>query len=45
MPTLFRETRDNTRAAGIALTLEHEPEISRCEREWKAKTPWLFPDL
>ena len=29
----------------IAITLEHEPEIARYEREWKAKTPWLFPDL
>jgi len=29
----------------IALTLEHEPDIDRYEREWKAKTPWLFPDI
>lgn len=29
----------------IALTLRHEPDIARYEREWKKKTPWLFPDL
>ncbi len=29
----------------IALTLEHEPDIARYEREWKTKTPWLFPDI
>jgi 3-isopropylmalate/(R)-2-methylmalate dehydratase small subunit len=29
----------------IALALEHEPEISRYERDWKTKTPWLFLDI
>lgn len=29
----------------IALTLGHETDIARYEREGKAKTPWLFPDL
>lgn len=29
----------------IALTIEHEADISRYEREWKTKTPWLFLDL
>lgn len=29
----------------IALTLEHEADIARYEQEWKAKTPWLFPDI
>jgi 3-isopropylmalate/(R)-2-methylmalate dehydratase small subunit len=29
----------------IALTLEREPDIARYEREWKAKTPWLYPDI
>jgi 3-isopropylmalate/(R)-2-methylmalate dehydratase small subunit len=29
----------------IAMTLEHEADIGRYEREWKAKTPWLFPDI
>lgn len=29
----------------IALTIGHEEAIARYEREWKAKTPWLFLDL
>ncbi|HEY7528555.1 MAG TPA: 3-isopropylmalate dehydratase small subunit [Candidatus Deferrimicrobiaceae bacterium] len=29
----------------IALTIAHGEEIARYEREWKAKTPWLFLDL
>lgn len=29
----------------IAMTLEHEADISRYEREWKARTPWLFADI
>ena len=29
----------------IALTLEHETDIARYEREGKRKTPWLFPDI
>jgi 3-isopropylmalate/(R)-2-methylmalate dehydratase small subunit len=29
----------------IAMTLEHEPDIARYEREGKARTPWVFPDL
>ncbi|MGZ8430354.1 MAG: 3-isopropylmalate dehydratase small subunit [Candidatus Deferrimicrobiaceae bacterium] len=29
----------------ITLTLQHEGEIARYERDGKAKTPWLFPDL
>lgn len=29
----------------IALTLGHEADIARYEQEWKAKTPWLFPDI
>ena len=29
----------------IALTLQHEPDIARYERERKAKSPWLFLDI
>jgi 3-isopropylmalate/(R)-2-methylmalate dehydratase small subunit len=29
----------------IALTLEHEPDIARYERNGKAKSPWLFLDI
>jgi 3-isopropylmalate/(R)-2-methylmalate dehydratase small subunit len=29
----------------IAMILEHEADISRYEREWKARAPWLFADL
>ena len=29
----------------IALTLEHEGEIGRYEREGKKKSPWLFLDI
>ena len=29
----------------ITLTLQHEGEIARYERDGKTKTPWLFPDL
>lgn len=29
----------------IAMTLEHDADISRYEREWKARTPWLFADI
>jgi len=29
----------------IAMILEREADISRYEREWKRKTPWLFADI
>ena len=29
----------------IALTLKHEPDIARYERERKARSPWLFLDI
>ena len=29
----------------ITLTLQYEGEIARYERDGKARTPWLFPDL
>jgi 3-isopropylmalate/(R)-2-methylmalate dehydratase small subunit len=29
----------------IAMILEREADISRYEREWKSKTPWLFADI